>query len=128
MGAAGLCAIDEADIDFAGYSTDISYGQRLGNQILAVVMIALWCCANGLMIFGGMSFFKVLRVDLETEKKGLDWVEHGGSAYSYEMAYPDAEKNVEGMNAVPVQSTKTTSAQSEAQPKLEEVPSDADPE
>jgi len=85
--AAGLFAIDEADIDFAGYSTDISYGQRLGNQLLAVVMIALWCCVNGLIIFGGMSFFRVLRVDLETEKKGLDWMEHGGSAYNHEMPY-----------------------------------------
>jgi len=85
--AAGLFAIDEDDIDFAGYSTDISYGQRLGNQLLAVVMIALWCCVNGLMIFGGMSFFKMLRVDLETEKKGLDWMEHGGAAYNQEMPY-----------------------------------------
>merc|ERR1719229_273310 len=97
--AAGLMAFDEDDIEFGGYSTDISYGQRLGNQILAVVMIALWCCANGLFIFGGMSFFKVLRVDLETEKKGLDWMEHGGAAYSMETAYSSEEKTVdEGMN------------------------------
>merc|ERR1712217_180558 len=95
-----------------------------GNQILSVVMVFVWCVFNGLAIFGGMSFFKVLRVDLETEKKGLDWVEHGGSAYSFETAYSSEEKVVdEGMDGVaqPNGSVPTTSTQSEQEPQLEEV-------
>ena len=50
-------------------------------------MIALWCSFNGLVIFGGMAYFKMLRVDLEVEQKGLDWFEHGGSGYSMDVPY-----------------------------------------
>ena len=64
------------------------------------------CIANGLIIFGGMAYFKVLRVDQETEEDGLDFKvcdiitfliiceffqflfcikEHGGIGYSTDM-------------------------------------------
>ena len=87
MISVGIFAYDSDDIAFAGYSTDVSQGYRLGIQLLAVIIVAAWCLLNGIAIFGVMSFFKVLRVDLETEKKGLDEEDHGGSAYSMEMAY-----------------------------------------
>ena len=38
----GIFAFDDDDIAFAGYSTDVSQGYRLGIQMLAVFMIALW--------------------------------------------------------------------------------------
>lgn len=59
-------------------------------------MIALWCLVNGLIIFGGLSYFKVLRVDLETEKAGLDIFEHGGVGYSMDIPYPGKGPAMEG--------------------------------
>jgi len=93
----GIFAYDSDDIAFAGYSdavVGLSQGHRLGLQVLAVVAIAAWTIVNGLVIFGGLSFFKVLRVDLKTEQLGLDWSEHGGSGYSTQMAYLDEELKV----------------------------------
>jgi len=86
----GIFAYDPDDIAYAGYSDDVvglSQGYRLGIHILAVVVIAAWTFLNSQIIFGGLSFFKMLRVDLETEQLGLDWKEHGGSGYSMQMAY-----------------------------------------
>jgi len=88
----GIFAFDDDDIAFAGYSTDVSQGYRLGIQMLAVFMIALWCIANGLIIFGGMAYFKVLRVDQETEEDGLDFKEHGGIGYSTDMMFSKEQK------------------------------------
>merc|ERR1719244_259054 len=90
----GILAYDADDISFAGYDSSISQGHRLGAQVLAVGAIAAWTIVNGLVIFGGLSFFKVLRVDLKTEQLGLDWSEHGGSGYSTQMAYLDEELKV----------------------------------
>ena len=99
--AVGIFAFDSDDIAFAGYSDDVvglSQGYRLGIQLLAVVAIAAWTVVNGLVIFGGLSFFKVLRVDLKTEQLGLDWTEHGGSGYSMQMPY--LEKELDGAEIV----------------------------
>jgi len=93
----GIFAFDSDDIAFAGYSDDVvalSQGYRLGIQMLAVVAIIAWTVVNGLLIFGGLSFFKVLRVDLETEQLGLDWSEHGGSGYSMQMPYVEDQLDI----------------------------------
>jgi len=92
--AVGIFAFDSEDVAFAGYSdavVGLSQGYRLGIQMLAVVAIAAWTIVNGLVIFGGLSYFKVLRVDLKTEQLGLDWTEHGGSGYSMQMPYLEKE-------------------------------------
>lgn len=94
MIAVGLFAYDSEDIAFAGYSDDVvglSQGYRLGIQILAVVAIIGWTFVNGMLIFGSLSFFQVLRVDLKTEQVGLDWSEHGGPGYSDQNAYIEKE-------------------------------------
>merc|ERR1712154_84416 len=78
----GIFAYDSDDLVMAGYSTDVSQIYRLGIQVLAIVVISLWSMVNGIIIFGGMDYFNMLRVNLETEIKGLDIGEHGGSGYS----------------------------------------------
>jgi len=90
----GILAYDADDISFAGYDSSISQGQRLVAQVLAVGAIAAWTVVNGMVIFGGLSFFKVLRVDLKTEQLGLDWTEHGGSGYSMQMPYVEEKLDV----------------------------------
>jgi len=82
----GIFAFDPDAVEFAGYSQQ-PQGYRLGVQLLAVVAIIAWTSINGLFIFGGLSWLKILRVDIHTEKLGLDWTEHGGSGYSMDMPY-----------------------------------------
>lgn len=69
----GIFAFDDDDIALAGYATGVHQGYRLGVQLMAAIAIAFWCILNGLVIFGGMNYFKVLRVDQETEEDGLDF-------------------------------------------------------
>jgi len=91
----GIFAFDQDDIAFAGYDSSVSQSQRLGSQFLAVVVIALWCLFNGMIIFGGLSFFKVLRVDSEEERNGLDYKEHGGAGYAMQhMTYSKEQQQV----------------------------------
>ena len=75
--AAGIFAWNEDNVAGAGYDTSVSYGARLGWQILAPILIALWTAANTAALFGALKFFGVLRVSEEIEKGGLDSAKHG---------------------------------------------------
>ena len=59
-------------------------GKLLGNQILGIVVIALW--TSGLLgaFFYAMKQMNMLRSSAEEEAMGLDESKHGGSAYNME--------------------------------------------
>ena len=59
-------------------------GKLLGNQILGIVVIALW--VSGLLgaFFYAMKQMNMLRSSAEEEAMGLDESKHGGSAYNME--------------------------------------------
>lgn len=59
-------------------------GKLLGNQILGIVVIALW--TSGLLgaFFYAMKSMNMLRTSAEEEAMGLDESKHGGSAYNME--------------------------------------------
>ena len=56
-------------------------GEQLGVQLLGIITISAFTTACSLALFGTLRFFNKLRVDTATEIAGLDFVDHGGSAY-----------------------------------------------
>mmetsp|Transcript_48469 Transcript_48469/g.90278 ORF Transcript_48469/g.90278 Transcript_48469/m.90278 type:complete len:537 (+) Transcript_48469:128-1738(+) len=58
-------------------------GVQLGVQLVALVAIASWSCGTSAILFAILKHYKILRVDLEDEIKGLDLTHHGGSAYTF---------------------------------------------
>jgi len=53
----------------------------LGYNILGAVVIMIWSAVWATMIFGGLYYLQWLRVDIEIERKGMDILKHGESAY-----------------------------------------------
>ena len=81
---------DSEAIAFAGYNDDLvtaSRGRLFGNQLLGVVMIAIWVCFWIGLLFFTLNTIGWLRVSLDTEKEGLDEKEHGGQAVDFKAPY-----------------------------------------
>ena len=53
----------------------------LGFQFVGVVAVFAWCMVTGLILFYGIKAIVGLRVSEEEELEGLDYGEHGASAY-----------------------------------------------
>merc|ERR1712223_147929 len=56
-------------------------GEALGWNIAGLVAIIAWAGFWSVLMFGGLSLIKKLRIDRETEFKGNDLIKHGESAY-----------------------------------------------
>jgi hypothetical protein len=54
---------------------------QLGVNLFSMICIILWAGTHSFVIFGGLNYFGLLRVDLDTELKGLDITKHGEDAY-----------------------------------------------
>ena len=54
---------------------------QLGINTAGLIAIILWAGAHSLIIFGGLNYFGLLRIDTETEFRGCDVTKHGESAY-----------------------------------------------
>jgi len=86
--ASGIFATDDA-IENAGYSAALverSVGERFGKQLLACLIILAWSCGLGTAVFFAIDKVIGLRVDEETERHGLDIVEHGAPAWNLSQA------------------------------------------
>lgn len=53
----------------------------LGAQVVGVVAVFIWCMVAGFALFYGIKALTGLRVSEEEEQRGLDYEEHGASAY-----------------------------------------------
>ena len=53
----------------------------LGWNIAGLLAIILWALVWSVLMFGGLSMIKKLRIDRETEFKGNDLIKHGEAAY-----------------------------------------------
>ncbi len=53
----------------------------LGVQFVGVIAVFAWCMVTGLILFGAIKAVVGLRVSKEEELEGLDYGEHGASAY-----------------------------------------------
>ena len=53
----------------------------LWTQIIGVVAVLVWCLVTGFILFYGIKAITGLRVTEEEEQAGLDYEEHGASAY-----------------------------------------------
>ncbi|RKU21638.1 ammonium transporter [Candidatus Poribacteria bacterium] len=53
----------------------------LGTQIVGVLAVLVWCLVTGFILFYGIKAATGLRVTEEEEQAGLDYEEHGASAY-----------------------------------------------
>ena len=77
----GVFAYDTEAILFGGYSEDVAnlgHGYRFGIQCMAAVVIAVWTVVMSGLLFGGLKYLKLLRIDEKDEETGLDLAEHGG--------------------------------------------------
>ena len=54
---------------------------QLGVNFLSVLSLILWASLHSLAIFGGLQYFGMFRVDLDTEFDGSDITKHGEEAY-----------------------------------------------
>ena len=57
---------------------------QLGVNIAGLLVITAWAGGHCLLIFGGLKYFNLLRIDNETELVGCDITKHGESAYPVE--------------------------------------------
>jgi len=79
----GLCGI------WGGIATGIfggAAGHSLVPQLIGSAAISAWAFAAGIVIFGLLKVFGLLRVSPEDEEIGLDVTEHGASAYGTSLA------------------------------------------
>ena len=89
VASVGIFAVDELIMD-AGYVSphDEGFlygrgGKQLGVQLLCALCIALWTCGVSGILFFGLKAVDMLRIDADTEDRGLDDSHHGGSAYTF---------------------------------------------
>ena len=74
-----------ANGDAANVTLGLFYGggfNLLGVQLIGVVAVAAWAVINGIIIFKIMKKAKFLRVNKRIEEEGLDYYEHGETAYN----------------------------------------------
>jgi len=74
-------------------------GHHFGMHLLGVVAIFSWSAGWSVLIFGGLKWVGMLRIDRDTEFRGNDTVKHGEAAYPVdawvELQY-DAKKRSRG--------------------------------
>eukprot|EP00095_Tigriopus_kingsejongensis_P003363 maker-scaffold557_size137338-snap-gene-0.13 protein:Tk03363 transcript:maker-scaffold557_size137338-snap-gene-0.13-mRNA-1 annotation:"predicted protein" len=85
-GAGGLCGV--ILMPFFAYETGIFWAgdteeawKALGINLIGAVAIMAWSATWSFLIFYPLKYFKMLRIDRETEFRGNDLVKHGESAY-----------------------------------------------
>ena len=81
----GTCgALGTILLGFFHSSSGLFHGggfQLLGAQIVGVLAVLAWCLVTGFILFYAIKAVTGLRVTEEEEQSGLDYEEHGASAY-----------------------------------------------
>ena len=81
----GTCgALGTILLGFFESSSGLFYGggfKLLGAQIVGVLAVLAWCLVTGFILFYAIKAATGLRVTEEEEQSGLDYEEHGASAY-----------------------------------------------
>ena len=81
----GTCgALGTILVGFFDSSSGVFFGGGFGllwAQIVGVVAVFAWCLVTGFILFYGIKAITGLRVTEEEEQAGLDYEEHGASAY-----------------------------------------------
>ena len=81
----GTCgALGTILLGFFDSSNGVFFGGGFGllwAQIVGVVAVLVWCLVTGFILFHGIKAITGLRVSEEEEQTGLDYEEHGASAY-----------------------------------------------
>ena len=81
----GTCgALGTILLGFFDSSNGVFFGGGFGllwAQIVGVVAVLVWCLVTGFILFSGIKAVTGLRVSEEEEQTGLDYEEHGASAY-----------------------------------------------
>ena len=81
----GTCgALGTILVGFFDSSSGVFAGGGFGllwTQIVGVVAVLVWCLVTGFILFYGIKAITGLRVTEEEEQAGLDYEEHGASAY-----------------------------------------------
>lgn len=75
--------------------------KSLGAQCVGAIVIMVWSFVWGLLIFGILKFFKLLRVDQDSERRGLDIAMHGECAYPKEAWLEDQYQPISDFNVLP---------------------------
>jgi Amt family ammonium transporter len=66
---------------------------QLGVNVGCGLVVVAWTCFWCILIFGSLNFFNMLRIDRDTEVKGVDLIKHGESAYPA-LAWVEAQYNI----------------------------------
>ncbi|MDE0683846.1 MAG: ammonium transporter [Candidatus Poribacteria bacterium] len=81
----GTCgALGTILVGFFDSSSGVFAGGGFGllwTQIVGVIAVLVWCLVTGFILFYGIKAITGLRVTEEEEQAGLDYEEHGASAY-----------------------------------------------
>ncbi len=81
----GTCgALGTILLGFFDSESGVFFGGGFGllwSQIVGVVAVLVWCLVTGFILFYGIKAVTGLRVSEEEEQAGLDYEEHGASAY-----------------------------------------------
>ena len=81
----GTCgALGTILLGFFDSSSGVFFGGGFGllwAQIVGVFAVLAWCLVTGFVLFYGIKAVTGLRVTEEEEQAGLDYEEHGASAY-----------------------------------------------
>ena len=75
-------------------SSGLFYGggaAQLGIQAVGILSIAAWTLAATSAVAAAMKALAPIRVSKEEEISGLDYAEHGSSAYEYKESYIDQD-------------------------------------
>ncbi len=81
----GTCgALGTLLLGFFDSSSGVFFGGGFGllwAQFVGVIAVLVWCLVTGFILFGAIKAITGLRVTQEEEQAGLDYEEHGASAY-----------------------------------------------
>jgi len=90
----------------------------LGWNIAGLLAIILWALVWSVLMFGGLSMIKKLRIDRETEFKGNDLIKHGEAAYPRDAW---VEMQYQMKNAAPKASGDKNAEEGDVPPHMQQA-------
>ena len=91
----GICGVwGTLAVGLFNTSSGLFYGggaAQLGIQAVGILSIAAWTLAATSAVAAAMKALAPIRVSKEEEISGLDYAEHGSSAYEYKESYIDQD-------------------------------------
>ena len=95
--------------------------KQLGINMLGTLAIFVWSAVLSIALFGTLKWFKLLRIDKETEFRGCDLVKHGEHAYPAD-AWAELQYNTNKTSVMGPMMTGTDQSKKSFNDAMEMVP------